>query len=403
MIAPKPRIVIVGAGPAGMMLAYQLVTNSVPVCVLEQHPDFDREFRGDLVGPSVLPTLEQLGLLKLLIDRGQARPDVERCMYVGARRKVTLPMGKELGALISQPGLLALLHERCGQHPHYEMRFGTTALRAVLDGDRVASLETRRDGKEERITADAFVACSGRNSRLRKDTGIHLELDAKPDNTLWLRFDLSDQPEVLPGTLDVHMFGGGVVVVSYATTRSRLQIAYSAPGDVGALRKDVPALRAALLPCLPPQLRAAVDARLDQPFESQVLRVAIDRLARWSVPGLLFLGDAAHTMGPAGAMGLNLAIRDSVVAANHMLDAVASGAAIDDAVFARIEAERRPEIIAAQAGQLRAYGMVQKPLFVQHLMFTMLGALMRAKLMRVKKFAMPPAPEVEARYAVPRT
>lgn len=279
-----------------------------------------------------------------------------------------MPIGTELGALVSQPGLLALLHEQCSRFPHYELRLGTTALRAVREGDRVVALETRSDGHEDRITGAPFIVCSGRNSRLRKDTDIPLELDAKPDNTLWLRFDLADQPELLPESLEVHMFGGGVVVVIYATTRSRLQIAYSAPGEVGALRKDIPALRAALLP----------------------------RLARWSAPGLLFLGDAAHTMGPAGAQGLNLALRDSIVAANVMLDALAAGAPIDGAVFERIEAERRPEIVAAQAGQLRAYGMVHKPLLVQHLMFTMLAAVMR-----VKKFAMPPAPVVEARYVAP--
>lgn len=39
MIAPPPHLVIVGAGPAGMMLAYQLVSNGVPVSVLEQQPE----------------------------------------------------------------------------------------------------------------------------------------------------------------------------------------------------------------------------------------------------------------------------------------------------------------------------------------------------------------------------
>lgn len=40
------QVVIVGAGPAGMMLAYQLASNGVRVRVLERHPDFEREFRG---------------------------------------------------------------------------------------------------------------------------------------------------------------------------------------------------------------------------------------------------------------------------------------------------------------------------------------------------------------------
>lgn len=42
----KPEVVIIGAGPAGMFLAYLLVTNGISVRVLERRPDFKREFRG---------------------------------------------------------------------------------------------------------------------------------------------------------------------------------------------------------------------------------------------------------------------------------------------------------------------------------------------------------------------
>ncbi|UQA60869.1 FAD-dependent monooxygenase [Polyangium aurulentum] len=395
----KPQIVIVGAGPAGMVLAYQLVTNGVPVRVLEQHPDLEREFRGELLGPSVLPALDSLGILPMLTERGFARPGVERRMFVGAKRRVTLPGGAELGAQISQPGLLALLHELCSRHPHYQLDFKTTALSAVREGERVTALVVRREGREERVEGDVFVVCNGRNSRLRKDLGLDVELSEKPDSTLWLRFDFADAPEALPRTVDVHMFGKGVVVVHFATAgKPRLQIAYSAPGDVGALRKDLPALRERLLPTLPEGLRELVAARIDDRMESQVLAVAIDRLKTWHVPGMLFLGDAAHTMSPAGGQGLNLAIRDSIVAANHMIDAVRAGTPIDAPVFARIEGERRPEIEAAQAGQLRAHRMVHKPLFVEHMMFTMLGVVMR-----FKTFAIPPPPPVEPRHAVRAT
>ncbi len=47
------------------MLAYQLVTNGEPVRVLERHPDFEREFRGELIGPQVLLLLDGLGILRL--------------------------------------------------------------------------------------------------------------------------------------------------------------------------------------------------------------------------------------------------------------------------------------------------------------------------------------------------
>ncbi len=43
-----------------------------------------------------------------------------------------------------------------------------------------------------------------------------------------------------------------------------------------------------------------------------------DRVSEWSRPGLMVLGDAAHTMSPVGAQGLNVAIRDGVVAAPRL-------------------------------------------------------------------------------------
>jgi 2-polyprenyl-6-methoxyphenol hydroxylase-like FAD-dependent oxidoreductase len=42
----------------------------------------------------------------------------------------------------------------------------------------------------------------------------------------------------------------------------------------------------------------------------------VDRLERWSRPGLLCIGDSAHAMSPIGGVGINLAIQDAVAAAN---------------------------------------------------------------------------------------
>ncbi|WP_331110822.1 FAD-dependent monooxygenase, partial [Archangium sp.] len=318
----NPQVVIVGAGPAGMMLAYQLVTHGVPVRVLERHPDFEREFRGELIQPAALGPLEKLGILPLLVERKIALPNIERRLFVGQSRRVTVPGGKERGSLISQAGFLQVLHELCGHYPHYQLEFGTTALQAVRENDRVVALKTRREGTEGRVEGDLFVDCSGRNSGLRKDVGIGAETSQLPADVVWLRFDFSDVPEALPDSLDVHMFGKGVVAVFHATTRSRLQVAYSAPGDLGGLRKDLPELRRRLFPLVPPKLRPHLEKKLDENTETQFLRVVVTRLDRWHVPGLLFLGDAAHTMSPSGGQGLNLALRDSYVAANHLLDAL---------------------------------------------------------------------------------
>src|SRR5207244_13383587 len=58
----QTRCCIVGAGPAGAVLGLLLARAGVPVTLLESHPDFDRDFRGDTVHPPTLELLAQLGL-----------------------------------------------------------------------------------------------------------------------------------------------------------------------------------------------------------------------------------------------------------------------------------------------------------------------------------------------------
>jgi len=48
----------------------------------------------------------------------------------------------------------------------------------------------------------------------------------------------------------------------------------------------------------------------------KLLTVAVNRLQRWTRPGLLCIGDAAHAMSPIGGVGVNLAVQDAVATAN---------------------------------------------------------------------------------------
>ena len=58
------RCCVVGGGPAGMMLGFQLARAGVEVTVHEKHADFLRDFRGDTIHPSTLSILDELGLLQ---------------------------------------------------------------------------------------------------------------------------------------------------------------------------------------------------------------------------------------------------------------------------------------------------------------------------------------------------
>ncbi len=59
---------VVGGGPAGAVLALLLARSAVSVTLLEAHPDFDREFRGDTIHPSVMEIMDTLGLAERLLE-----------------------------------------------------------------------------------------------------------------------------------------------------------------------------------------------------------------------------------------------------------------------------------------------------------------------------------------------
>jgi 2-polyprenyl-6-methoxyphenol hydroxylase-like FAD-dependent oxidoreductase len=68
-----------------------------------------------------------------------------------------------------------------------------------------------------------------------------------------------------------------------------------------------------------PFLRDAI-GEIDDWDKVKLLTVQVNRLRQWYRPGLLFIGDAAHAMSPAGGVGVNLAIQDAVAATNLLAD-----------------------------------------------------------------------------------
>lgn len=101
------------------------------------------------------------------------------------------------------------------------------------------------------------------------------------------------------------------------------------------------------------------------------------------MPGLLLLGDAAHPMSPVGAQGINLALRDALVAANRLLPALQGG--VDPADLDRaallVQNERLPEIAEIQTLQRRLPRILfQRTLLARVLTRTVLPLAVRTGL-----------------------
>ena len=139
-----------------------------------------------------------------------------------------------------------------------------------------------------------------------------------------------------------------------------------------------------LIDRLSPDLADYLRSQREAVKRAVLLDVIVGRLTTWTAPGLLLLGDAAHPMSPIGGQGLTLALRDALVAANHLCPALAGGgqAALDVAAR-RVAAERLPEIAAMQEHQDRQGKMFLSAGFRNRLAMWLMPFLMRTGLMRV--------------------
>jgi 2-polyprenyl-6-methoxyphenol hydroxylase-like FAD-dependent oxidoreductase len=103
--------------------------------------------------------------------------------------------------------------------------------------------------------------------------------------------------------------------------------------------------------------------RQNVPFEPQradeveswdqvkLLTVGVDRLRRWYAPGVLCIGDAAHTMSPIGGVGINLAIQDAVAAANILAGPLQHGK-LSEEHLRQVQQRREPPTRKTQALQV---------------------------------------------------
>jgi 2-polyprenyl-6-methoxyphenol hydroxylase-like FAD-dependent oxidoreductase len=83
----------------------------------------------------------------------------------------------------------------------------------------------------------------------------------------------------------------------------------------------------------------------------KLLTVGVDRLERWWKPGLLCIGDAAHTMSPLGGVGVNIAVQDAVAAANILTDPL-KGDRLKDSDLQAVQQRRLWPVRATQAVQV---------------------------------------------------
>ena len=349
------QVVIVGAGPTGAALALLLVKRGIATTLVEAAKDSYRVFRGEGLMPSGLDAIAQMGLSSMLESVPHRQIDAWE-FVVGDRQlfRVDEPMGSNRPCtLVSQPPLLETLISEAKLHPEFEFISGVPVKDLLYSNDRIAGVKLG-DGRE--IPAALVIGADGRNSVVRQRAELELVKQQNSVDVLW--FKLAAHPRfVADNVFYAILNGGSAFSIFHGAESGKLHLGWvlSAGDKTDWKHTDWAETFASLSPAwMAEHFRNCADT-IESPMR---LSVVVGRCPRWHRPGIILLGDAAHPMSPLRAQGINMALRDVIVAANHLVPLLKAGANCEDIDLAlsRIQAEREPEIIRAQQLQAQEAG-----------------------------------------------
>jgi len=325
MSAERVSACIVGGGPAGLMLGLLLAKRGAAVLVLEGHETFDREFRGEVLQPSTAHLLDELGLLDYV--KGEPHSLLEA-------GKIRL-QGKEVGAFafrrispeypyaiwMPQPIFLAALLRKAEPFPSFRCWMGAKVTGLVEEDGRVVGVKGMRHGKEPfEVRADVVVGADGRHSAVARLGGFKEAYEHHDFDIIWFTID---QPPGWSSTFYVSL--GAVRGLMLPKYPHHIQAGIILPtGEWRKWRQDGVAAVADRVRRFDPIFKEFAASLTDfKPFFP--LAGEIRLVEDWARDGLLLIGDAAHTMSPAGAIGVNVALATAAVAAQVLYPRLGQG------------------------------------------------------------------------------
>jgi 2-polyprenyl-6-methoxyphenol hydroxylase-like FAD-dependent oxidoreductase len=316
---------IVGGGPAGLLLGLLLAKRGADVLVLEGHEDFEREFRGEVLQPSTAHLLDELGLLDYvlaqphsILEAGKVRLDGTEIGEFSFKR---IAPRYPYAIWMPQPIFLDALLRKAQPFPSFSCWMGAKVSKLIEEEGRVVGVSGLRHGKEPfEVRADVVVGADGRYSAVARLGGFKAEYEHHDFDIIWFTIE---QPPGWSSTFYVSL--GEVRGLMLPKYPRHIQAGILLPtGEWRRWRQEGVAAVAARLRRFDPIFTGFADALTDfTPFFP--LEGLIRLIDDWARDGLLLIGDAAHTMSPAGAIGVNVALATAAVAAQEIYPRLGRG------------------------------------------------------------------------------
>lgn len=355
--AQHTQICIVGGGPGGLTLGLELARRGNDVVLIEQSGHYSRSFRGETVSPDCVYLLNQLGVLEKvryhgvietrgmdIVDGGSPVLQVDFSSFdYHYRYPMEMP----------QCNLLDVLLEEAEQYPNLTVLRRATATELVADSDRFNGVRCTTPEGETTVRAALTVGADGRYSKVRDMAGVpHRKIPQQRD-VVWLKVPRPEEWDAATYRIRLRGERNGVFFPTYPDL---VRVGFNIPkGGLRELRRQGIGALHERLDELAPELSDLVRFHIRSWSETSMLDIFTTVVPRWSRPGLLLIGDAAHTFSPILGQGVNHAIIDAVTLAPRLTTALQErGTTAELDLLARdFQRSRENHVRASRSLQLR--------------------------------------------------
>ncbi|MFC5031957.1 rifampin monooxygenase [Streptomyces sp. DSM 41987] len=296
-------VIVVGAGPTGLMLACELRLHGVHVVVLEKLTEPTKESRGQGLHTRSVEIMDQRGLL----DRFRAVSETFQAGGLFGGIMKPWPHGLDTahpyGLATPQPVSERLLSERAVELGT-DIRRGCEVVGLSQDEDGVT---VEMAGRGAHLRSRYVVGCDGGRSAVRKLLGVGFPGEPATIETLIGQMEVTEDPATIAAAVE-------------EVRRTQLRFGVSAPDEDGVCRIVVPAdgvsedrATGPTLDEFQQQLRAiaGTDFGVHSPRWLSRFGNATRQAERYRVGRVLLAGDAAHIHPSAGGQGMNLGVQDA--------------------------------------------------------------------------------------------
>ena len=347
-------VLIIGAGPTGLMLANQLGRQGVRASIIDRHAGPALQTRALGVQARTLEIYSHLGIAQRAVELGKRATGAD--LWAAGRRSARVPLG-DIGRELSPYPFLLILGQEDNERLLGEtllswgmaVQWNTELVGLAQEADRVVARLKQPDGSVREVSAAWVAGCDGAQSAVRKLNGIAFE--GAPYEHVFFVADTQVTGPMVPDELNVYLWRSGFHLFFPMRGADHWRI-------VGILPRALRGRDDVTLDEVIPSIREEAGSGLSIQGCSwfSTYRIHHRRATRFRDRRCFLLGDAAHIHSPVGAQGMNTGLQD----ANNLgwkLALVVSGRA-GEGLLDSYEAERIPVARRLLSTTDRAFSLV---------------------------------------------